>query len=236
MGLVRFLLSCISCTWWPTSFRCHRCFLPTHRDYNWKIRNDCPKKKSRCSNDGDSILKTESWQTETDCQCQWQHLKNKTASVRTELPDVCILFLRCTLSLALICFSNHSLNKKTRYTSGRSILRRLDGGSEEATLLCVLSCWRLCSSLSTVSTPSLKSCWCWVVVVRLEHSQFQWQSWQPFHCTRTRLVSVHLAWPHLRRFSVKNWRLGSVNPGCGHVGLEIMSMLMLVIIDHGHAV
>ena len=30
--------------------------------------------------------------------------------------------------------------------------------------------------------------------------------------------SAHLAWPHLRRFSVTNWRLGSVNPGCGHVG------------------
>ena len=30
--------------------------------------------------------------------------------------------------------------------------------------------------------------------------------------------SVHLAWQHLRRFSVTNWRLGRVNPGCGHVG------------------
>ena len=30
--------------------------------------------------------------------------------------------------------------------------------------------------------------------------------------------SAHLAWPHLRRFSVTNWRLGRVNPGCGHVG------------------
>ena len=31
--------------------------------------------------------------------------------------------------------------------------------------------------------------------------------------------SAHLAWPHLRRFSVTNWRLGSVYPGCRHVGL-----------------
>ena len=30
--------------------------------------------------------------------------------------------------------------------------------------------------------------------------------------------STHLAWPHLRRFSVTNWRLGRVNPGCGRVG------------------
>ena len=30
--------------------------------------------------------------------------------------------------------------------------------------------------------------------------------------------SAYLAWPHLRRFSVTNWRLGRVNPGCGHVG------------------
>ena len=30
--------------------------------------------------------------------------------------------------------------------------------------------------------------------------------------------SAHLAWPHLKRFSVTNWRLGRVNPGCGHVG------------------
>ena len=26
VGLVRYLFSCISCTWWPTSSRCHRCF------------------------------------------------------------------------------------------------------------------------------------------------------------------------------------------------------------------
>ena len=31
--------------------------------------------------------------------------------------------------------------------------------------------------------------------------------------------SAHLAWSHLRRFSVTNWRLGRVNPGWGHVGL-----------------
>ena len=30
--------------------------------------------------------------------------------------------------------------------------------------------------------------------------------------------SAHLAWPHLRLFSVTNWRIGRVNPGCGHVG------------------
>ena len=30
--------------------------------------------------------------------------------------------------------------------------------------------------------------------------------------------SAYLAWPHLRRFSVTNWRLDRVNPGCGHVG------------------
>ena len=30
--------------------------------------------------------------------------------------------------------------------------------------------------------------------------------------------SAHLAWPHIRRFSVTNWHLGRVNPGCGHVG------------------
>ena len=28
---------------------------------------------------------------------------------------------------------------------------------------------------------------------------------------------------HLRRFSVTNWRLGRVNPGCGHVGLVTRS-------------
>ena len=31
--------------------------------------------------------------------------------------------------------------------------------------------------------------------------------------------SAHLVWPHLRRFGVTNWRIGRVNPGCGHVGL-----------------
>ena len=35
--------------------------------------------------------------------------------------------------------------------------------------------------------------------------------------------SAHLAWPHLRRFSVTNWRLGRVNPGCGHVGSVTIS-------------
>ena len=35
--------------------------------------------------------------------------------------------------------------------------------------------------------------------------------------------SAHLAWPHLRRFRVTNWRLGRVNPGCGHVWLVTRS-------------
>ena len=35
--------------------------------------------------------------------------------------------------------------------------------------------------------------------------------------------SAHLAWPHLRRFSVTNWRLGRLNPGCGHVGSVTIS-------------
>ena len=74
---VRFILSCISCTWWPSS---PSLFFPTHRDYNWKIRNVGPKTKKKADaqmteisvsaegrfwrdeNDGDSVPMTESWQ------------------------------------------------------------------------------------------------------------------------------------------------------------------------------
>ena len=35
--------------------------------------------------------------------------------------------------------------------------------------------------------------------------------------------SAHLAWPHRRRFRVTNWLLGTVNPGCGHVGFVTTS-------------
>ena len=34
---------------------------------------------------------------------------------------------------------------------------------------------------------------------------------------------AHLAWLHLRRFRVTNWRLGRVNPGCGYVGSVTIS-------------
>ena len=43
--------------------------------------------------------------------------------------------------------------------------------------------------------------------------------------------SAHLAWPHLRRFSVTNWRLGRVNPGCGHVGSVTRSRSVTLLLN-----
>ena len=46
--------------------------------------------------------------------------------------------------------------------------------------------------------------------------------------------SAHLAWPHLRRFSVTNWRLGRVNPGCGHVGFLQCKTVNTACLGYGY--